>query len=824
MRVPRSWLADFVAIPADATLQDIADAYVRIGLEPESVEEVGADLTGPIVVGRVLEFVEEPQSNGKTIRWCQVEVGDGVVNGIVCGAGNFLVGDKVVVSLPGAVLPGGFAIAARKTYGHVSSGMICSARELGMGDDHNGIIRLSELGLDPEIGSDAIALLGLRDEVIELNVLPDRGYAMSIRGAARELAHATGWAFTDRVLQQPEPAVTSGVAPTGVTIADADVADHIVLRTIVGFDPVATSPIWMQRRLQLVGVRNISLAVDVTNYVMFEYGQPLHAFDRTKLQGDIVVRHARAGEVLETLDHVSRTLVASDAVIADDRGAIALAGTMGGLETEIDDASTELVIEAAHFNPVAVAKQSRGHKLVSEASKRLERGVDADVQGPAGARAVELLLTHGGGTYVGAATADLRPQTAVIALPGGAATRLIGYDIAVADVVRSLRDIGATVVEGEPLQVTPPSWRPDLIGVAELVEEVARLTGYDRIPSVLPVAKGGTGLTQRQRLRRSLSRSLAHGGMVEVLNYPFVGAADYDALLLAADDGRRNAVRLANPLSAEAPDMRTCLMAPLLHAARRNVGRGLRDFALFEMGMVTKPAEAAAAPTPDIASRPSDEVLAEIHRAVPRQPEHVAGVFVGQRLKAGALTAGRAATWSDAVAAAVAIGRVFGVQLRVEARELMPWHPGRCAGVFVGEQRIGNAGELHPKVAANFGLPVGTAYFECNLEALYAAHPGAVAATPVRTYPVALQDLALVVPDTLPAETLRSAIAEALGDVCESVRCFDVYTGGQVPDGHRSLAFALRLRAADRTLSEDEVAGLRTLAVTAATDLGAVLR
>ena len=823
MRVPRSWLSDFIDIPSTATLDDIADAYVRIGIEPESVESVGADIVGPIVVGRVLEFVEEPQSNGKTIRWCQVDVG-GSVHGIVCGARNFFEGDKVVVSLPGAVLPGGFAIAARKTYGHTSDGMICSAKELGMGDDHSGIIRLVELGLDPELGTDAIGLLHLRDEVIELNVLPDSGYVMSIRGAARELSHATGWTFRDRVLEIAEPVAAAGPV-TGVSIADAEGADHIVLRTLIGFDPHASTPIWMRRRLQLAGTRAISLAVDVTNYVMYEYGQPLHAFDRTKLQGDVVVRFAKSGEQLETLDHVKRTLRPTDVLITDDRGPIALAGTMGGLDTEIDDNSTEVVIEAAHFNARLIGRQSRGHQLISEASKRFERDVDSAVQEAASARAISLLIEHGGGTYTGMAVDDRRVPIASIAFPVDAASRLVGYDIAEADVRAALEAIGCAVTGTDPLSVTPPSWRSDLIGIAELVEEVARFTGYDRIPAVLPVARDGQGLTPRQRLRRKISKSLAYGGMVEVLNYPFVGPADHDAQLIPHDDWRRKAVHLLNPLSAEQPEMRTSLLGPLLQAAKRNVGRGLRDLAIYELGTVTLPSVSGEpAGQPGIDHRPTDAELAQINAAVPQQFESVAGVLVGQRLHSGALADGRVVSWADAIAIARGVAEVAGVHLSVHSAEKAPWHPGRCAELRLNGDPIGYAGELHPKVAEAYGLPRGSVAFELWLEPLYAAEVGAVAAQPVRTFPVALQDLAFITPNDVTVMAMQDAITAALGDICESVRCFDVYSGGQVPAGHRSLAFALRLRAGDRTLSEAELADARERAVAAGAALGGQLR
>ena len=821
MRVPRSWLAEFVDIPSSATLQDIADAYVRIGIEPETTEVIGADLVGPIVVGKVLEFVEEPQSNGKTIRWCQVDVG-GTVHGIVCGARNFFVNDKVVVSLPGAVLPGGFAIAARKTYEHTSDGMICSAKELAMGDDHSGIIRLEELGLDPDLGTDAIEVLQLRDEVVELNVLPDSGYVMSIRGAARELSHATGWQFHDRAMQVPEPTAAGGPV-TGVSIAHG--ADHIVLRTLVGFDPHAVTPMWMRRRLQMAGTRAISLAVDITNYVMYELGQPLHAFDRTKLNGDIVVRFAKSGETLETLDHVKRTLRDTDVLIADARGPIALAGTMGGLDTEIDDDSTEIVIEAAHFDARLIGRQSRSHQLISEASKRFERDVDADIQIAASARAINLLMEFGGGVYNGLARDECRKPIPTIAFPADAATKLVGYEIGVDAVTTSLTAIGCTVSGADPLHVTPPSWRSDLVGIAELVEEVARFTGYDNIPAILPVAREGNGLTPRQRLRRKVSKSLAYGGMVEVLNYPFIGPADHDALLIPADDWRRVAVRLMNPLSAEQPEMRTSLLAPLLAAAQRNAGRGQRDLAIYEMGLVTLPSVSGVpAGTPGLSQRPTDVELAQIDAAIPQQFESVAGVLAGQRLRGGAFTAGRAVSWADAIALARGIGATAGVELQVRPAEKAPWHPGRCAALLLHDDVIGYAGELHPKVAENFGLPRGSAAFELRLEALYGAERGAVVATAVRTFPVALQDLAFITPNSVAVARMQAALASALGDVCESVRCFDVYSGDPVPEAHRSLAFALRLRAADRTLSEAEVTEYRERAVAAGTALGGILR
>ena len=361
MRVPVRWLREYVDLPSDLAPRALQARLIAAGLEVETVTEY--DVDGPLVVGRVLAYEDEPQKNGKTIRWCRVDVGpehndpDGA-RGIVCGALNFARDDLVVVALPGAVLPGGFAISARKTYGHVSDGMICSLRELGLGDDHTGILVLSDRDADGAVpGDDARPVLGLPDAVLEISVKPDRSYCLSMRGVAREASIAYATALRDPAdLVLPEP----GDDPHPVEIADPTGADRIVLRRLVDFDPLAASPLWLRARLYLAGMRPVSLAVDVTNYVMHELGQPLHAFDGTLLRGPIVVRRAKPGERLETLDHVTRELDEEDLLITDDRGPIALAGTMGGLETEIRDTSTEIVLEAAHFHPVPVARSPAG--------------------------------------------------------------------------------------------------------------------------------------------------------------------------------------------------------------------------------------------------------------------------------------------------------------------------------------------------------------------------------------------------------------------------------------------------------------------------------
>src|SRR3954447_19310829 len=410
MRVPLSWLREYVDLPATETGRDVQEKLVSAGLEVETVEHLGADLKGPLVVGQVVT-IEELEGFKKPIRFCTVDVGQANGTGepqeIVCGARNFAVGDKVVVVLPGATLPGGFEISARKTYGKTSHGMICSGDELGMGDDgSHGIIVLPP---ETEVGKDAIELLELVDEVLDIAVTANRGDCLSIRGVAREAAIAYGIPLRD-------PALLDVPGPNAfgypVEVLDPVGCDRFTARTVTGLSPEARSPLWLQRRLQKVGMRPISLAVDVTNYVMMELGQPLHAYDRSLVQGTIGVRRAEQGEKFTTLDGVKRTLDAEDLVITDDRGPIGLAGVMGGANTEIDDTegtTTEVVVEAAHFDALSIARTARRHKLASEASRRFERGVDPQAASAAAQRTVDLLVLLAGGTAEAGATEVIAP-------------------------------------------------------------------------------------------------------------------------------------------------------------------------------------------------------------------------------------------------------------------------------------------------------------------------------------------------------------------------------------------------------------------------------
>ncbi len=830
MRVPVSWLREYVALPAEATARELAEKLISLGLEVETVEEVGADVTGPIVVGRVLT-IEELTGFKKPIRFCTVDVGDangtGEPQGIVCGARNFAEGDLVVVSLPGAVLPGGFAISARKTYGRISAGMICSASELGLWEDHEGIIVLPEGFAEP--GADAGELLGLRDSVLDIAVTPDRGYALSMRGVAREAAAAYGVEFTDPA-DLPVPETTGGGYPA--TVADPAICSRYVLRGVTGFDPAAPTPPWMRRRLHLCGVRSISLAVDVTNYVMLELGQPLHAWDRATLRGPIEVRLARQGEKLETLDHVVRALDPDDILITDESGPINLAGVMGGLSTEISDTSTDILVEAAHFAETHIARTSRRHQLSSESSRRFERGVDSAVQLAAATRAVGLLAELGGATVEDGIThIDLSVPREPITVAVGHAGRVAGVDYPVETEIAWLRQVGCEVVRnGDTLSVTPPSWRPDLTDPNDLAEEVIRNEGYENIPAIPPRAPAGRGLTHGQRLRRAVGRTLAARGFHEVLNYPFVGERDLDALQLEADDRRRTTVRLANPLNDDEPLLRTTLLPGLLKTLVRNVGRGFGDVALFEMGLVYHPRPGAPAKAPILAvdRGPTAEERAALEAALPEQPRHVGAVLAGQRLRSGWWGGGQDATWADAIQTAREAASVAGVELVVRAAQHAPWHPGRCAALYLAgaedEAPVGYAGELHPRVVKAYGLPPRTAALEIDWGRIEAAARPATAPR-VSTYPVATQDVALVVDESVPAAEVEAALREGAGELLESIRLFDVYTGAQIGEGRKSLAYALRLRADDRTLTAEETNRIRDAAVAAAAErTGAVLR
>ena len=808
MRAPLSWIREYVDLPADVSAHAVAERLTDAGLKVERVERIGGDIEG-VVVARV-EAIEELTEFKKPIRWVTLTTG-AETRQVICGATNFAAGEVVAYARPPARLPGGFEIGKRPAYGRESDGMICSVRELGIGDDHSGILVLPT---DLPLGADVVDVLGLRDDVLDVSVNPDRGYALSIRGIAREVATAFSVSWRDPGLGAVPAPTTSGPV---VRIDDEDGCDRYVARVVTGVDPSATSPRWLQQRLTLAGMRPVSLVVDVTNAVMLELGQPLHAFDRDKLSGAIVVRRARAGETIRTLDDADRTLDPADLLITDDSGPIAIAGVMGGAATEIGPATTAVLIESAHFDPVSIAYTARRHRLPSEASRRYERGVDDALADVAAQRAVSLLVELAGAVDTGdVADVDARKPRESISLDPSLPSRLAGLDYSVETVRRRLIDVGCDVSGEDPLAVAPPSWRPDLRAPVDLVEEVVRLEGYDALPATVPSAPAGRGLTRPQRQRRMVGRALAAAGFVEVVTYPFVAADTGERLMLDESDGRWPAVRLANPVSEQEPYLRPTLLPGLLAAAARNVSRGTTDVAIYEIGPVFRPAPGPPVAVPPAGARPSDEVVAAMEASVPFQPTHAGVVVVGDRDRSGWWGPGRPADWTDAIDAAQAAAAALGISLQVEADVHAPWHPGRCAALHAAGRLVGHAGELHPRVVEAFDLPPRACAMEIRVDELLLAAPELAAAPTMSTYPPAAFDLAVVVPDEVPAGAVADVLREAAGELVEQVRLFDVYAGDQVPAGHRSLAFAFRLRAPDRTLTADDVAAARARAIAAA--------
>ena len=827
MRVPYSWLREAVAAGApgwDVAPGDLEQTLVRIGHEIEEVVTLGP-VDGPLTVGRVTG-IEELTEFKKPIRACVVDVGEDRPREIVCGATNFVVGDLIVAALPGTTLPGGFAITARKTYGRNSDGMICSAAELGLGADHSGILVLPPETAAP--GADGAGVLGLDDVVFHLAITPDRGYCMSVRGLAREIACAYGLDFVDPAGVKPLP-VAGEAWPLRVQ-AETGVR-RFALRPVIGIDPGAVSPWWLQRRLLLCGIRATSPAVDVTNYVMLELGHPMHAHDRKRITGGFGVRFARPGETVVTLDDIERRLDPADVLIVDEVATAAIGGVMGAASTEVRADSTDVLLEAAVWDPAAVSRTQRRLHLPSEAARRYERGVDPAISVAALDRCATLLVDVAGGAVSDTLTDwrgdpprddwSLPPIRIAVDLPD----RVAGVAYAPGTTARRLAQIGAAVAENDNiLIVTPPSWRPDLLQSADLVEEVMRLEGLEVIPPVLPSAPAGAGLTAVQKRRRGIGKSLAQSGYVEILPTPFLPAGVFDLWGLPAEDLRRATTQVLNPLEADRPHLATTLLPALLEALVRNVSRGLPDVALYALAQVVQPTEEThGVELIPVHRRPTDAEIALLDSSLPRQPQHVAAVLAGLRERRGPWGPGRRAETADALEAVRIIARASGIDVSFRAAQHLPWHPGRCAEVLVGETPVGHAGQLHPAVIERSGLPTGTCAVELNLDAIPVVD--ALPAPRVSPFPAVFQDVSLVVPVNVPAQAVADAVREGAGELLEDIQLFDVFTGPQIGEDRKSLTFALRFRAPDRTLTEDDASAARDAAVRRAAEaVGAELR
>jgi len=791
MKAPLSWLRELVELPADLTPQEISDLFVRVGFEVEEVMVQGADITGPLLVGKVL-LIEELSGHKKPIRYVALDCGEEKTRSVICGARNFAEGDHVVVAIPGAVLPGDFHISSRETYGKISDGMICSAKELGLGDDHSGIIVLSPE--DAPIGADAVELLGMNDVIFDIAVNPDRGYALSIRGLARELAGALDLEFNDPArLRFSSLRAKDGGTPCKIR----EGASEIFLRTVADVDMSRPTPLSMRRKIEKCGMRSISLPVDITNYLMLELGQPLHAFDADQIAGTLQVRSATN------------------------------AGTMGGAEAEVSEKTLRITVEAAHFHSDLVARNSRRHRLSTEASRRFERFVDPAMAEIASMRALEFLVQHAGASYVGTSHDGDIGAARSIDVDLRRLNAILGREYSSDEMSSMLERIGCqSTAKGNLFTVVVPSWRPDLNTDADFAEELARIHGYDVIPLRLPVAKakvqslGSASEPDSRKRRRLVVDFLASRGFAETQNYPFTSQRLIEEL--GFEGARARSFKIANPLSDEFPVMRTHILQSLLPTAVRNINRGNGQVAIFEVGRIFRaPEKVAVTSLLATGSRPSEEDVSALLSAVPNQPTMLAGVIAGEMEKSGWWGRGREGTWVDAVSMAAEVIGLLGSSVEIISSDLAPWHPGRCAELRVGNTAVAHAGELHPRVIELLGLPARSVAFAVILDLI----PGGELVKPgkLATMPPAIQDVALVVDASVSAEQVREALKEGAGELLESIELFDRYE--KFAPGKISLAFTLTLRAADRTLTSTEISEVRNRAIaTAAAQTGAVLR
>jgi len=783
MKVVWSWLREFV--PVDAEPEAVAERLSLGALKVESVERLGEGIDG-IIVGSVVKVDEIPGADKVVL--VTVDTGSDQRE-IVCGARNYGPGDRVPVAMPGARLPGGIEIGERTFKGHTSRGMLCSARELGLSDDHSGILVLDT---SAPLGTDVRSALGLDDVVIDVEVTANRADAMSIVGIAREVAALYGLP-----LSVPQPTVSEADQRDASSLVDVAVRDRrgcprYLARVVTGLSN-GTSPEWMRRRLTAAGMRPISSVVDATNYVLLERGHPTHAFDRARLAGSsIVVRRARSGERMTTLDGVSRSFLSGDLLICDAENAIGIAGVMGGADTEVSDATTEIVLEAAYFDPARIAATARRLGVRTEASARFERGVDPNGPYAAADRVCELLVeTCGGSVARGVIDESARiPARKPIRLRTGRAAERIGAPIAAADMAHVLRSVEMDVkpLGRTALRVIPPTFRPDVRIEEDLVEEIARLYGYDRVPETLPAGGRIGGLNDDQRRRRQARRVLLDRGFTEAQTLSLLSPAVPDRLGLSETHPWRRVIRLANPLSQEESVLRPSLLPGLLLAAERNAARRVGTIALFEIGIAFEP---------EWRDDPRGGRL-------PREHLRAAIVLVGGSTRSwhGARTFDLYDATGALETLAAALGATAPVFAPSRREEL---HPGRSASVAIDGREIGIAGELHPRIARALDLDGRVAVFEIDLTPLFAAVRAAEAPV-VPRFPAAERDLAVVVGEGTSADDVWRAVTDAGAPLLDSVDLFDVYRGAQAGSGNVSLAYRLSFRDPERTLTDEDVA------------------
>lgn len=775
MRVPLSWLRDFA--PIEGSTHDLAAAFSNLGLVVDGVEIIGSGLDG-VVVARVLEL--RPHPDADRVQLVEVDAGDGPRQ-IVCGAFNMAAGDLVPLATLGTVMPSGMEIGRRKMRGEWSNGMLCSPAELGLPEDgEKGILVLPAGVAEP--GTPLRVALGLEaDVVFDLDISPNRPDALSVAGVARDLAAALGVPF---LLPRFPPAVDDTLPRPAVRLDAPDLCPRFTATVFDGV-VIGPSPAWLTRRLQLAGMRAINNVVDISNYVMLELGQPNHAYDLDRLPGrGLGVRRARPDERLVTLDGVERHLEADDCLIVDgDDSPVGIAGIMGGASSEISDATTTVVLEAAYFTPMAIARTGTRLALFTEARSRFERGVDPGMIDLAIDRFASLLAPAGRGPTVDIASRSHLPGPRSVRVRTDRVNEILGTSLTAADVVRLLAPIGFAAggtdhVDDGVLTVTIPSWRPDSAREIDVIEEVARLHGYGNIARTLPpgVRRGG-GLTTYQRQRRQVRDILAGAGVSEAWTTTFLAPGDLERAGLPGD-----AVEVENPLDRSESLLRTSLLPGLLKAVRFNTDRQAPDVRLFEIGHVF--------------ARPADGGV-----PVPDEREDLAIVVAGGG--ADAVLATR--LWAVLAEAL----RLSGV--RLDAGLVSGLHPTRAARIVVAStgEALGAVGEVDPAAVAAYGLTGRVGVVLADLRPLLAGPRRDSQARPISRFPASDFDLAFVVDEAVGAGDVEATLRAAGGALAESVRLFDVYRDDTLGSDRRSLAFNVRLRAIDHTLTDTEVAGAR---------------
>ncbi len=835
MRVPLSWLAEHVEVGVSATT--LADRLTAAGLEIETVDRVGEDIAG-IVTARVLEVGRHPDADRLAL--VRIDAG-GDERSVVCGAHNYAPGDVVAWAAPGAKLPGGVDIGRKQVRGVTSDGMLASARELGVLDDHSGILVLPP---DTPVGADLVEAAGMRDAVLDIKTYPNRGDTLSIRGVAREAALVLGAELKPLDLSVPETGPpASGLAT--VEVEDTEGCPVYIARVVEGLDAARPAPLWMARRLWLYGQRPLGAVVDVTNYLLIDQGQPLHAFDLDQVPGQrILVRRAREGEQLRTLDGRARALTAADTLITSGERALALAGIMGGEESEVREGTRRVLIESAHFPPATVLRTMRRLGMHTEGGQRWVKGVDPAGAGPVCDQAAALMARLAGG-MVAAGRLEAGPgvpERPVVQLDWARSAARLGAPADPEFAAGYLRGVGCRTDVHRPGTVlaVPPSWRFDIDGWADLEEEVARQWGYANLPSTLPKATGGR-LTSEQRLRRGLREVLAGMGVTEAQTWPFLAQTAFDKLGLPGGDPRRRTLRLANPVSEETPALRTTLLPGLADVARRNLAIGLPGVALFELGLVFLPrperqggarsrggtsGPEAVGPAGRAGGEPAGQAGPTGDEGLPDQPLLLGLLLAGQR-PAGRFDDPRAdfdlADVKGVVEGLMAALGVEDVSFRSEGP--MPFHPGRCAGVLLGDTPVGLLGQLHPRVTAALELPAATHAAELWVGALLGAVPAMRPAATPSPYPELSFDVAFLVPPGVTAGSLETVLREAGGELLVRLTLFDAYEGPPLPAGHRNLAYRVALQAGDRTLTDAEARAVRDrMEALAVERLQAVLR